>query len=430
MRRRVALLSLAALAGTAVVSLPLASSRAAPRSPEPGPVASAEQRVWREVFSPDGRILRVQVPLPRVPSVPPRRVAAEVVPVQRTGPSANRLDIVFVGDGYTRLELDTYADDVRSRWQELSRVEPFRTYRNYFNVWRVDVVSLQSGVDNDPVFGIQRVTALDMRFWCADIERLLCVDEEKAQAYAANAPQADQVLALANSTKYGGAGSGSAGGVATSAGGNASSGQIVVHELGHSIGRLTDEYVLTPGRYTGAEPEQANTSTYPAGVMRDQRTKWYRWLGATSPDGGRVGTYEGAGPGDTGVYRPTKNSIMRTLGREFNLPGREAMIEAFYRYVTPIDAVAPATDQDLTGAETVSVTPTQPVGYALSVRWYLDGRELTRYAGRHAVRLPALGLRGRHTVTVRVTDPTTYVRDEAFRARYMTAERTWTVSAG
>ena len=77
------------------------------------------------------------------------RAPAVVEPVQVTGPSSDRLDLVLVGDGYTSDELATYAAHVQAKWQAIASIEPLQTYRGYFNVWRVDVVSGESGVDND-----------------------------------------------------------------------------------------------------------------------------------------------------------------------------------------------------------------------------------------------------------------------------------------
>ena len=48
--------------------------------------------------------------------------------------------------------------------------------------------------------------------------------------------------------------------------------------------------------------------------MATQR-KWWRWIGETSPDGGVVGSYEGGGYYKLGIYRPTENSLMRSLGK-------------------------------------------------------------------------------------------------------------------
>ena len=73
-------------------------------------------------------------------------------------------------------------------------------------VWSVDAVSNQSGVSGDPGKDVVKDTALKSYFWCDDIERLLCVDTAKVESYAAKAPDADLVVVLSNSTKYGGAG--------------------------------------------------------------------------------------------------------------------------------------------------------------------------------------------------------------------------------
>ncbi|NUT50184.1 MAG: hypothetical protein HOV94_23160 [Saccharothrix sp.] len=304
----------------------LAVAFAVVAAPLPGGAAEepAEPGVeWVEVFSPDGTISRTAVPVAVETRAAPAEVAADVVPIQETGAPDQRFDLVFVGDGYTAAELGAYHDHVVDKWAELSAVEPFRSYRQYFNVWQVDVVSNESGVDHDPTLGVERDTALDMGFWCqgrdTQTERLLCVNQTKATQFGALAPQADQVIALGNTAKYGGAG----GGVATAAGGNDQAGQIAVHELGHSIGKLADEYDYPYDQYSGAEPGEVNVTADPAGA------KWSSYLGQASPDGGVVGVFEGARYYRLGLYRPTENSIMRTLGREFNLVGRDAMIAAF-----------------------------------------------------------------------------------------------------
>lgn len=278
----------------------------------------------REVFAPDGTIDRVRVPVVAQPPAPQSEIVADVVPIQETGPSDQRFDLVFVGDGYTESELAIYHQHVVDRWTELIQVEPFRELAGSFNVWQVNVVSTESGVSGDPTQDVHRDTALEMGFWCGDTERLLCVNETKAIQFAGLAPEVDQVLALANSTKYGGAG----GEVATSSGGNEESGQIVPHELGHSIGGLADEYDYPDDLYTGPEPSEANVSVHTSDEMADQRAKWYEYLGRGSPDGGTVGTYEGAYYHQRGIYRPTEDSLMRSLGKAFNLISLDVMREA------------------------------------------------------------------------------------------------------
>ncbi len=290
-------------------------------TPMPAPVALE----WREVFSPDGTITRQYLPKQiDAPMSASFSAAATVTPIQQTGPTNQRYDLVFVGDGYTAAQQSLFLSHATSKWNEVASVEPFKKYKAYFNVWAVQVVSTDSGVDNDPTRGISRNTAMDMGFWCSGTERLLCVNTTKALSFAANAPAVDQVMALANSTKYGGAGY-TTRGLATASGGNAQSGQVAIHEFGHSIGRLADEYFTAGTTYTGSEPTWPNASKMTAAQMTTARAKWYSYLGRSTPDGGVIGTFQGANQYANGIYRPSENSLMRSLGKPFNLVGLDIM---------------------------------------------------------------------------------------------------------
>ena len=288
--------------------------------------ASADTRTEvREVFSPDGSIRRANVQVADLPRTDASvDVAAEVVTIQQTGAPGSRYDLVFVGDGYTAAEQELFHAQVVARWTQLTAVEPFRTLKNSFNVWQVNAVSAQSGSDNDPTQGVEKDTALDGEFWCGGLDRLVCVDETVAKEYAALAPGADQVLILVNSTTYGGSG----GSVTVSSGGNAVSGDIVVHELGHSIGGLADEYGGDAGTYPGGEPVEPNVSVADEATMRQRQLKWFSYLGRPTPDGGVIGAFEGGAYYDRGVYRPSENSMMRSLGNEFNLIGVDQLTAA------------------------------------------------------------------------------------------------------
>ena len=157
-------------------------------------------------------------------------IPADAFTMIDNGPSANRIDLVFVGDGYLDTQLATYVAHLNNGIDELFSQEPFVTYGPYFNVHRVNVISPESGVDNDPNPGIDRDTALDMAFWCSGIERLLCVNVNKAYDYALNAPEVDHVFAVANSSKYGGAGY-IASDLATFSGGNGAAPEVAIHEM-------------------------------------------------------------------------------------------------------------------------------------------------------------------------------------------------------
>ncbi|MEV0646858.1 M64 family metallopeptidase [Phytomonospora sp. NPDC050363] len=404
-------LALATMAALGLTLLPAPAASAA----EPVPAGShAVKTELREVFSPDGTITRAPISVPATESQAPASevAAAAVTPIINNGDPATHLDLVIVGDGYTSTQLGTYDSHVRSKVDELFAVEPFASYKSLFNVWKVDVVSQQSGVDHDP-YGTYRTTALDMYFHCGGTARLLCVNETKANQYARQAPDVDQVVALANTTTYGGAG----GGVATASGGNASAGQIVVHELGHSIGGLADEYDYGGGtNYTGAELREANASIHQRSTMVSRQTKWWRWMGQSTPDGGVIDTFNGCRYYTNGIYRPSSNSIMRTLGRQFNLPGREQMIASFYAKATIAVSEKP-----------LSVVVPEGVG-TLVVTWRVDGEVVASMTGRSDFDRGLLGARGAgsHRVTVTVTDGTDWVRDPALR-KGLSATFAWTV---
>lgn len=314
MRRRSSILLAAAmLCATGLAATP---TRAAA-------MGTAEPTEWREAFSPDGTITRVRIPK-QVETAATRAdvqatAAAEVTALQNTGPSASRFDMVIVGDGYTASQMGLLRQHAQAKWNEIAATAPWNKYRQFINVWLVNVVSNQSGVDNDPSPGIYRDTALDMHFFCGGFERLLCLNESKTQAYAAQAPGIDAIVAVGNTTKYGGAGYPS---LATVSGGNALSGRIAIHELGHSVGGLADEY-YTPGTtYVGREPREPNATTDPRGA------KWAPYLGRNTPDGGVIGAYQGGHQYERGIYRPSQDSLMRNIDKPFNLIGLIAMERA------------------------------------------------------------------------------------------------------
>ncbi|MEV0321553.1 M64 family metallopeptidase [Streptomyces sp. NPDC050658] len=398
-------------------------------SPEP------TQRV-EHFTGPDGHPRHTEIPA--AAPLSPREKSTikgdgDVTPIVENGPVDKKVDVVFIGDGYDAAQQEDFHADARAKWEKVSAVEPYASYKDLFNVWTVDAVSQDSGVSGDPTSDVVKNTALGSYFFCDDIERLLCVDENKVEAYASKAADPDLVIVLGNSTKYGGAGynaiSSPSGydGIATASSDNAESDQVVVHETGHSFGKLADEYWYDEtSTYPGAEPGEANLSKLSADEMSAQQKKWYRWIGESSPDGGTVGAYEGGGYYAHGLNRPTDDSIMRTLGREFNLPGREAMIAGFHRHA-PVLVGATSTDREVRRDQRISVR----AAHGVQLRWSVDGRPVKSAAGEASRPTPrALGVPadGRaHTVSVRATDPTDAVRDPALRA-LLTETRTWRVA--
>ncbi|MFD3569439.1 M64 family metallopeptidase [Streptomyces sp. NPDC058667] len=375
--------------------------------------------------------------VPAAAQTPTRGDAPVVVPVQTTGPADRRFNLVFMGDGYTAAQMPAFRADLERHLNTLWSIEPFASYRSYVNVWAVEAPSADSGVDCDPGLDAPaRDTVLDMGFWggCdpASVRRLLTVDSRKAAALADLVPGTNrgnrQVVALAHSSTYGGAG----GGYATASGGNALSSLITPHEIGHSLGGLQDEYDyyargVPGGDYSGPEPSSAHHTLLTEAQMRERKAKWWRWLGEESESGGVIGRHEGGLYSTKGVWRPSRHSLMKTLGYSFDQVEREVMVQAISAKVDLVQDHTP--DTSPVGADrTVWVDTLHPVGGALTVTWRLDGRTLPTHGAR-TVDLRGLRLSpGPHTLTATVTDPTPFVRDPAVRASAaLTRTVSWTV---
>jgi|GEM_PF-3211653 len=334
-----------------------------------------------------------------------------------SGPSENRIDIVVVGDGYTQSELNKYQLNVNSILSGYFAQQPLASYINFFNVHRVDVISSESGVD-EPDKGIYRDTALDMTYNCSGISRLLCVSTAKAWDAASAAPDADQILALANSTRYGGAGYSN---LATIAGDNNDSAELALHEFGHSFGVLADEY--SEGEtYTGPEPSQINISIYNAQQQTALQTKWYRWLNLPNVD-----TYEGAYYYLHGIYRPTSNSKMRSLNRPFEEVNVEQIIFRIYENVSIIDDSTPLSEEPVPYYTYFYVTTVEPTPDTISIQWRIDGQLVPdANAKTFSPDISAMTI-GLHEISVTVTDNTSMVRDEIKRAQLMTKSLQWQI---
>jgi hypothetical protein len=355
--------------------------------------------------------------------------AAAAEPAQTivdNGDPANRVDIVLLGDGYTAAEMSKYQSDIQQFVQLMFEQEPLKEYQRFFNVHRIDVASAESGSDH-PENGTSRNTAFDSTYNCAGIQRLICANTFKAAnvAAASLAPaQIDLIILIVNDPVYGGSG-----GAIAIASTNAAAVELVLHESGHTFGLLADEYTDSPPTCSNSvEPSEANATRETARAA----IKWNAWIDPstpvpTDPVVGVPGLFLGARYCTSGLYRPTLNSKMRSLGRPYEQVNSEQLVRRVYNRVSPVDSFAPAnTSVQLTTGQSqnFSVTTPAPLTHALSVNWTIDGQpagtsaSLTFNAGTLNV--------GPHTVEATVRDLTTFVRSDP---EQLLAERvTWSVN--
>lgn len=352
-------------------------------------------------------------------AAPTGRAAAEPVTVLRSnGPDFNRINVAVLGDGYTADELGQYSTDVDLLLNELFRETPFAEYAAYFNVRRIDVTSEESGADH-PSQGLYRDTALGAAYDCLDISHLICVDEQAVlDVLERSVPPAAQdiVVVLVNDDRLGGSGSRFA---VTST--HDSGAETLLHEIGHSFGLLADEH------FSADSAGRCDASLEPAAVNVTREStretiKWSYWIepdtavpaGPAEHVPGVVSAYEGANYCETGLYRPTFDSKMRTSGMPFEQVNTEQLIRRIYNWVSPIDAVIPAAGElasDRCEFLDFSVEiPGEPDGLpgTLEVVWRLDDEVVE---GSDSLTLVSCELApGSHVVEVEVRDTTDAVR--------------------
>jgi hypothetical protein len=364
----------------------------------------------------------------------PPLAKATVVPVSVNGDPAARFSLVVMSDGYTAADMPKYRRHLDKHLNVLWSIEPFRSYRNYINVYSVEIESPDSGITCDPEVREKKNTPLSAIFGggCTNPNaRGITVNQNAAREYAKQAtPHFDQILVITNTDTYGGIG----GAVATTSGGNSLGVLITPHEIGHSLGRLQDEYTYSArgvpgGEYKGQEPNSVHHTLMTEEQMKTEQKKWWRWLGEESESGGKIGRFEGGQQNTKGIWRPSKHSMMISIGYAFDQVSRERMVQRISEQVQLIVNSRP-TDTPVATDEVLWIETAHPNYHELEISWAINGKEYMKNT-------PSIGLGAvdfakgvSPEISVTVTDPTPWVRDPAIRAKALTATRTWTFRGG
>jgi len=315
-------------------------------------------------------------------------------------------DLVIIGDGFTQSEMGQFKDAVNDYVDFMFAYEPeFKNHQKAWNIHRVDLVSQQSGADNSS--GNNQVnTALDGYFNCGDIDRLLCVSSAKTFAAVNQAfPQWDNILVIVNSSKYGGAGYSSGIGTVSLSG---AAKDVGLHEMAHSFAGLADEYTYGGSRAPTREPGAANSTIN----NNLDSVKWKHWLG-TGSGNGTIGLFEGGQYVSNGVWRPTENSIMRSLGNAFHAVNKEAWTLAVYEHGGVYHSKQPvsALVTQLQGNDTQFKVDTVMGEGAQKLVWFVNNQEQTSLTNLHQVSLGA-DQNAPFTVRVDISDNTGNIRKD------------------
>lgn len=244
-----------------------------------------------------------------------------VVPVMVNGESANKVDLLFIAEGYTAEQMDKFRKDVDKFTGYLFDIEPYKSRKNDFNIWAVESVSQEEGTDI-PNKDIWKKTVAESNFYTFRSDRYLTAPNQTiVSKLAANAP-CDALYVIVNTAKYGGGGIYNYYGLSMSD--NKFEDEVFVHEFGHSLAGLGDEYYYEDDIYEGAystsvEPWEPNITT-----LVNFESKWKDMIDPSTPvptpaDSiyrNITGVYEGASYHAKGLYRPYINCRMRANDAE------------------------------------------------------------------------------------------------------------------
>jgi hypothetical protein len=237
--------------------------------------------------------------------------------ILKNGNYNSKLDIAFIAEGYLPEQMGKFIEDVKKFTDYLFSHEPFRNLKPNINIWAIESPSKHSGPTN-PGKQIWNTTAVQSSFYTFGIDRYLTTTKfKRVMDIAANAP-ADIVYVIVNTKEYGGGGIYNHYNVCTS--NHALSNEVFIHELGHGLAGLGDEYYDSEVAYqdfysSTVEPWEPNITT-----LVNFSSKWQDMLNTKTPiptpstkeNSTIIGVYEGGGYASKGVFRPYIDCRMKS----------------------------------------------------------------------------------------------------------------------
>lgn len=268
---------------------------------------------------------------------PTIRQVFEAVDLEIHGAPEEKVDLLFLAEGYTEAEMKKFLADAKRSMEYIFSEEPFLSNRKKFNVRAVKSAGPESGTDI-PGQGVWKSTVMNSSFYTFGIERYMTTPDMKSVSDVAANAHYDQVYILVNTDKYGG------GGIynfySISAADNQASRAVVIHEFGHAFAGLADEYFNSSVAYNDffpldVEPWNPNLTT-----MVDFESKWKGMIEANVPVPTpaekqyelTLGAYEGGGYVAKGVFRPMIDCRMHSNDAGFCPVCTKAIEEMIQRH--------------------------------------------------------------------------------------------------
>jgi hypothetical protein len=192
--------------------------------------------------------------------------------VMKSGDLHEKVDLVFLAEGYTAEDKEKFVGDARKFTEYLFETEPYKSNQDKFNIYGVFRASAESGMD-EPRQKAYKNTVLKASFNAFDLDRYMLTEEGfLLREMAAQVPY-DTIVILVNSKRYGGGGIYNDYCITTVD--HTSSKGVFLHEFGHSFAGLADEYYASDVAYnefypSGAEPLEPNITA----LLDPENLKW------------------------------------------------------------------------------------------------------------------------------------------------------------
>lgn len=203
-----------------------------------------------------------------------------LIEIQKSGDSAEKVDFLILGDGYTAAERSKFEKEARRLVDILFATSPFKERRRDFNVWALCPAAEESGISR-PSTGIHRASPLGASYDAFGSERYVLTFENRALRNVAAFAPYEFIEIITNSRTYGGGGI--FGLYSTVAADSEQAPYVFVHEFGHHFAALADEYYTSPVAYAPAavkiEPWEPNVTA----LLDPKNLKWKDLVAAGTP---------------------------------------------------------------------------------------------------------------------------------------------------
>jgi len=250
------------------------------------------------------------------------------------------IDLVFLGDGYTIEDIGrgTFRNNLNDAVEHFFDIEPYRSYREYFDVYIVYAFSKESGISDHLTY---KNTKFSSKYEDPNSTRMT-TNNEKCFEYALKVPLSSDlsetlITVITNSSRYAGTNWSYSNGMAISIVPVSTNyypydfRSILQHEAGgHGFGKLADEYINNYVAISTTDKDNLKWWQQWGFYLNVDLTNnlndilWKHFIG--EPNYSYVGAYEGGYYYAYGVWRPEPTSLMINNINYINAPSRELIV--------------------------------------------------------------------------------------------------------